>query len=117
MKNGTRRDLRGSLKAPIHPLQAVGSKGRTAGTGAVVLPGREDEEESPLGPVEPVAAIPVSRRARAKARARRGARRFPVEKVIAESGRWLDLIARGDKLTGAQKKRVIKETVKSFSTY
>jgi hypothetical protein len=96
-------------------LQAAGGRARPTGKGAVVLPGREDEETS-LTAVEP-AAIPVSRRARAKARARRGARRFPVEKVIAESGRWLDIIARGDRLTPAQKKRVIKETVKSFSTY
>jgi putrescine aminotransferase len=42
---------------------------------------------------------------------------MPAEKVLAESQRWLDTIARGSRLTASEKKRVIKETVKSFSTY
>src|SRR6185295_12014027 len=99
MKNGTRRDPRGALKnLPIHPLQAAG-RGRQKPHGPVVVPGGEDEGPGLQAVEAPVQAIPVSRRARAKARARKSARRFSVEKVIAESGRWLDLISKSDRLT------------------
>jgi putrescine aminotransferase len=62
---------------------------------------------------------PVRRslKAAAKARARRGTRRMSPERVIKESQRWLDIIARHDRLTPAAKKRVVKETIKSFDAY
>ncbi|HET8948642.1 MAG TPA: putrescine aminotransferase [Candidatus Polarisedimenticolia bacterium] len=117
MKNGTRRDPRGALKNPLVPPLQTAGRARQKQKGPVVVPGGEDEGPGLQAVEPPVATMPVSRRARAKARARKSARRFSVEKVIAESGRWLDLISQGDRLTSAQKKRVIKETVKSFSTY
>ncbi|MBI1950618.1 MAG: putrescine aminotransferase [Acidobacteria bacterium] len=39
------------------------------------------------------------------------------EKVIKESQHWLDIIARADRLPISRKKRVVKETVKSFDAY
>ncbi|HZM69170.1 MAG TPA: putrescine aminotransferase [Candidatus Cryosericum sp.] len=68
--------------------------------------------------VEPVkTTLRLSPKARAKARARRGARRMSVDKVVKESQRWLEIIARPDRPSPAQRKRIIKETVRSFSTY
>jgi putrescine aminotransferase len=62
-------------------------------------------------------AVKRSLKAAAKARARRSSRRMSPEKVIRESQRWLDIIARHDRLTPARKKRVAKETIKSFDAY
>jgi putrescine aminotransferase len=68
--------------------------------------------------VEPVkTTLRLSPKARAKARARRGARRMSVDKVVKESQRWMEIIARPDRPSPAQRKRIIKETVRSFSTY
>src|SRR5215510_1305907 len=104
----------------------LGPPGKPAGNGtrrgevsmmasARIVPKNAESLQS--APPEKRVAVRKSLKAAAKARARRGARRMAPEKVIAESGRWLDLIAKGDRLTPTQKKRVIKETVKSFSTY
>ena len=62
-------------------------------------------------------AVRKSLKAAAKARARRGSRRMSPDKVIKESQHWLDIIARADKLPMSRKKRVVKETVKSFDAY
>jgi putrescine aminotransferase len=62
-------------------------------------------------------AVRRSLKAAAKDRARRRSRRFPLEKVVKESQKWLDIIAKADKLTMAKKKQVVKETIKSFGTY
>src|SRR5437867_10240846 len=70
-----------------------------------------------VSPPEKRLAVRRSLKAAAKARARRGARRFSTEKVVKESQRWLDIIARADRLTPSMKKRVVKETVKSFNAY
>jgi putrescine aminotransferase len=119
MKNGARKEQqRGSPKgAAVLPAGRAPGAPRSA---PLVFPDRSrDADPAALTVVEPVARAPVvtSRRARAKARARKGTRRMPVEKVLAESQRWLDTIARGSRLSASEKKRVIKETVKSFSTY
>jgi len=62
-------------------------------------------------------AVRRSLKAAAKARVRRASRRMPVDKVIKESERWLNIISRHDRLTMPQKKRVIKDTIKSFDAY
>src|SRR5262245_8009193 len=62
-------------------------------------------------------AVRKSLKAAAKARARRGARRMAPEKVIKESQRWLNIIANANKLSLPRKKKVVKETVKSFQAY
>jgi putrescine aminotransferase len=74
-------------------------------------------EALPVSVPEKRAAVRKSLKAAAKARARRGARRFTAEKVIKESRRWLDIIANANKLSLARKKTVVKETVKSFNAY
>jgi putrescine aminotransferase len=105
MKNGTKRDPRS------------GSRGAGPG-GAVSGAALATAEEAPLSMVEPVkTTVRLSPKARAKARARRGARRMSVDKVVKESQRWLEIIARPDRPSPAQRKRIIKETVRSFSTY
>src|SRR5262245_9995624 len=123
MKNGARREARAAAKAavrtpavPSHPLLAAprGAAGLRNGT----LSARAGSDPGALSVVEPVRpAIKRSPKARAKARARRSARRMSVEKVIRESGRWLEIIGRDTPLRASQKKRIIKETVRSFSTY
>jgi putrescine aminotransferase len=80
--------------------------------------GLDADDRTPLAVVEPLkATLRLSPKAKAKARARRGARRMSVHKVLKESQRWLDIIARPDRPSPAQRKRIIKETVRSFSTY
>ena len=126
MKSGARREAKAAARAaakalavPSHPLLA-GPRGQASGRGNGAAAARTPvDTEATLTVVEPLrqAAIPKSAKARAKARARRGARRMPVEKVIRESGRWLDIIGRTGRLTASQKQRIIKETVRSFSTY
>ncbi|HKQ96392.1 MAG TPA: putrescine aminotransferase [Candidatus Polarisedimenticolia bacterium] len=130
-----RRDTKGSGKAaaraaalPTHPLLAAtrGGNGgaipralaaiKAAAKPALVRPELEDTDTDLV--VEKVKArVTVSPKARAKAKARRSARRFSTAKVIGESKRWLDIINRGSRLTSPQKKKIIKETVRSFSTY
>jgi putrescine aminotransferase len=119
MKNGARKEQqRGGIKG--QPGVMPTGRPTAPRSAPLVFPDRSrDADPAALTVGEPVPPAPVvtSRRARAKARARRGARRMPVEKVLTESQRWLDTIARGSRLTAAEKKRVIKETVKSFSIY
>jgi hypothetical protein len=124
MKNGARRDAKAAARAaakaqaiPSHPLLA-GPRGQASGARNGAAAARAPVDPAALTVVEPVRpAIARSAKAKAKAKARRGARRMPVEKVIRESGRWLDIIARTARLTASQKQRIIKETVRSFSTY
>ena len=92
-------------------------KGEPAGNGALRAAARGGSGSLPAPMVERRPAIRKSLKAAAKARARRSSRRMPPEKVIKESQRWLDIIAKHDRLTAAQKKRVVRETVKSFHTY
>src|SRR5882724_11571122 len=62
-------------------------------------------------------AVRRSHKAAAKARVRRASRRMPIDKVIKESERWLNIIANANKLNLARKKTVVKETIKSFDAY
>src|SRR5215831_8292565 len=118
MKNGVRKEQQRAGFKGVGPAVTAGRAPAAQRSAPFVFPDRSrDADPAALTVVEPVASVVTSRRARAKARARKGARRMPVEKVLAESQRWLDTIARGSRLTAAEKKRVIKETVKSFSTY
>jgi putrescine aminotransferase len=68
-------------------------------------------------PVERRPAVKRSLKAAARDRVRRSGRRMSIDKVLKESQRWLDIITRSASLTQAQKKRIVKETVKSFDTY
>ncbi len=70
-----------------------------------------------VAPVERRPAVRKSLKAAARDRVRRSGRRMSFEKVLKESQRWLDIITRTAPLTTSQKKRVIKETIKSFDTY
>src|SRR6266566_4026236 len=131
MKNPLKRDTRakGGGEGGVVVLSSVrlASSGRPAGNGA-----RKGEPSSvaaarlaaPRAAEAPQASVPEKRmavrrslRAAAKARARRGTRRMSPEKVIRQSQRWLDIIARADRLPLARRKRVVKETVKSFNAY
>ena len=105
MKNNVRRDPKANGKAvgEVVTLSAVrlAPPGRSAG-GAVRAAARSGGSlAAPLGERRP--AVRKSLKAAAKARIRRASRRFPIEKVIKESQRWLDLIARHDRLTPAQR--------------
>ncbi len=53
----------------------------------------------------------------AKERARRRVRAMSTDRVIKESQRWLDIIARREQLTVARRKRIVKDTISSFDTY
>src|SRR5437773_11775318 len=112
MKNGGRRSPRTAGRAVGAAAAAAALEAaRVAAAGrAGEIPGQAEDASSPLTVVEPIKpAFAVSKKARAKARSRRGARRFPVEKVIKESQYWLDIISKGNRLTPGQKKRIIKE--------
>jgi putrescine aminotransferase len=122
MKNNLRRDAKPPGKGDgVVLLSAVRAgngarKGELAGNGGARSAARSGGgAPETLGERRP--AVRKSLKAAAKARQRRGTRRMPIEKVIKESRRWLDIIARHDRLTPAQKKRVAKDTVKSFHTY
>jgi putrescine aminotransferase len=105
MRNGAKRDPRAGPRGAGLAAPAVG-------------PDLEAPEQTPLSVVEPrKPTLRLSPKARAKARARRAARRMSVDKVVKESQRWLDIIARPDRPSPAQRKKIIKETVRSFSTY
>ncbi len=132
MKNNLRRDSRAGGKgnperaviitdtrlAP--PSRMTGNGGSrkvaAAGNGAIRAAARSTGS-LPATVTERRPAVRRSLKAAAKARARRRSRPMPVDKVVRESQRWLDIIAKHDRLTAAQKKRVVKETVKSFHTY
>jgi putrescine aminotransferase len=122
MKNNLKRDAKPPGKADgVVLLSAVragngGKRADLAAAGGARAAARQGAG-LPETAVERRPAVRRSLKAAAKARQRRGARRMPTEKVIKESRRWLDIIARHDKLTPAQKKRIAKDTVKSFHTY
>ncbi len=107
---------RGNRVVALSPVGYNGP-GRPNGNGGVRAAARSG------GGVLPVPAQPRrpgvrrSLKAAAKARARRGVRRMPVDKVIKESQRWLNIIAKPDRLTAKQRKRIVRDTVKSFDTY
>ncbi len=92
------------------PSPAGGAVRAAARSSANAIPGAAAE-----GQRRP--AVRRSLKAAAKDRARRQSRRFPLEKVVKESQKWLDIISKADKLSPAKKKMVVKETVKSFGTY
>src|SRR6185436_16488853 len=137
MKNGAKREsktgARGTARPatlPTHPLLAAarGGNGGARNLAAVKMalktparpaPARPEPEETDtdlvVEAVKPV--VRVSPKARAKAKARRATRRFSTAKVIGESKRWLNIINNGARLTSPQKQKIIKETVRSFSTY
>jgi hypothetical protein len=118
MKSSARRGPRGGSKGSMALASVLEAARRPASGRGGAAPGGEPEETAPLSVVEPVRPpITISPKARAKARARRRARRMPVDKILKESQHWLDIIRKGHRLTPGQKQRVIKETVKSFSTY
>src|SRR5262249_18483507 len=98
-----------------------GPKRETKSAGRGRAP-RRSGAAPPRGGGAPPAGPERHRRARggragARARLRKAARRMSPERVIKESQRWLDIIARHDRLTATQKKRVVKDTVRSFHTY
>jgi len=118
MKNNLKRDAKPTARAGGETAALLSmSNGGTPRNGSAVRAAARsgDAVSAPVSERRPV--VRRSARAAAKARARRGTRRMPVEKVIKESQRWLDIIKRHDRLTTAQKKRVVKETIKSFDTY
>jgi putrescine aminotransferase len=121
MKNNMKRESKmGRTNGEsVVSLSAVrlASPARPAGNGSIKAAARTGGGSLPASLGERRPAVRKSLKAAAKARVRRASRRFPIEKVIKESQRWLDLIARHDRLTPAQKKRVVKETVKSFDAY
>ena len=104
MRNGAKRDPK------------TGPKGTSPAAASAAMTAAGDK--APMSVVEPLRqAFRLSPKAKAKARARRGTRRMSVDKVVKESQRWLDIIARPDRPTPTQRKKIIKETVRSFSTY
>jgi putrescine aminotransferase len=123
MKNNLKRESKPSGKGGgegVVLLSAVRAgngarRGDPSGAGGVRAAARTGALPDTL--IERRPAVRKSLKAAAKARQRRATRRMPVEKVIKESRRWLDLIARHDRLTPAQKKRIVKDTVKAFDTY
>jgi putrescine aminotransferase len=130
MKNTLKRDLRakeggdGNVVAlSNHRLAAAG---KPAGNGTrrgdpppstSMRAAPRTADALPAAPQEKRIAVRKSLKAAAKARVRRGGRRMSPEKVIKESQHWLDIIARADRLPMSQKKRVVKETIKSFDAY
>src|SRR3989449_4603185 len=130
MKNTLKRDARakggGGGDVVLLSNVRLATAGKTAGNGArkgdpapttsMRVAPRSGEALAASLP-EKRAAVRKSLKAAAKARARRGARRFTAEKVIKESRRWLNIIANANKLPLARKKTVVKETVKSFNAY
>ncbi|HUD71008.1 MAG TPA: putrescine aminotransferase [Dongiaceae bacterium] len=133
MKRESKTGTRGAARAatlPTHPLLAAarGGNGGARSLSAVKMalkpparpaPARPEPEETEtdlvVEAVKPV--VRISPKARAKAKARRATRRFSTAKVIGESKRWLNIINNGARLTAPQKQKIIKETVRSFSTY
>ncbi len=131
MKNTLKRDAKakGGGEGGVVVLSSgrFASAGKPAGNGArkgdspaaaaARLTAPRAAETAPASLPEKRLAVRRSLRAAAKARARRGTRRMSPEKVIRQSQRWLDIIARADRLPLARRKRVVKETVKSFNAY
>src|SRR6266702_4562027 len=131
MKNTLKRDAKakGGGEGGVVVLSSgrFASAGKPAGNGArkgdspaaaaARLAAPRAAETAPASLPEKRLAVRRSLRAAAKARARRGTRRMSPEKVIRQSQRWLDIIARADRLPLARRKRVVKETVKSFNAY
>ena len=130
MKNTLKRDVRARVGEDSnvvalshHRLAAAGKpasngsrRGDPSPSGSMRAAPRA-ADALPAGAPEKRVAVRKSLKAAAKARARRGGRRMSPEKVIKESQHWLDIIARADRLPMSGKKRVVKETVKSFDAY
>jgi len=129
MKNTLKRDAKAKGAGGDVVLLSnvrLTSAGRTPGNGARkgdpapmssmrVAP--RSAEAVPASIPEKRAAVRRSLKAAAKARGRRARRQMSPEKVIKESQRWLNIIANANKLSLARKKKVVKETVKSFNAY
>ncbi|MFQ5877554.1 MAG: aminotransferase class III-fold pyridoxal phosphate-dependent enzyme [Acidobacteriota bacterium] len=121
MKNGIRRDAKAGARGGAGRVLTfsevrLSAPGRANGNGGLRAAARSGgAAAATLAERRP--AAPRSLKAAAKARARRAARRMPVDKVIKESQRWLNIIARPDRLTTARRKRIIKDTVASFDAY
>jgi putrescine aminotransferase len=116
MKNHVRRDARPGGRVAAGRLLMLSPPEGADARGAVKAAARGGGN-APAAVAERRPPIKKSPKAAAKARGRRSARPMSAEKVIRESQRWLDIIARHDRLTAAQKKRVVKDTVRSFDTY
>ena len=116
MKNHLRRDARQGERGSSGRTIMLSPPDGAAAKGAVKTAAR-DGGSSPAAVAERRTTLRKNARVAAKARVRRAARPMSAEKVIRESQRWLDVIARHDRLTPAQKKRVVKDTVRSFDTY
>ena len=116
-----RRDARGGGRSHrVISMSAMGhrSGGRPNGNGGMKkAAGRSNGSALPVTAPRRRPAVRKSLKAAAKARARRAVRRMPTEKVIKESQRWLNIIARPDRLTQKQRKRIVRDTVRSFDTY
>ncbi|MCZ6697202.1 MAG: putrescine aminotransferase [Acidobacteria bacterium] len=100
-------------------ISAMGhsSGGRPNGNGGMKAAGRSNGSALPVSAPQRRPAVRKSLKAAAKARARRAVRRMPIDKVIKESQRWLKIIAKPERLTQKQRKRVVRDTVRSFDTY
>jgi putrescine aminotransferase len=128
MKHNLKRDSRPAGRRgngnDVVVLSAVRQAGGRAGNGAArrmeATAGgavRAAGASVPAGIPERRPAVRRSLKAAAKARARRGARRMSADRVLKQSQRWLDIIQKGKALTASVKRRIVKETVKSFDTY
>ena len=109
----------GGRSSHVISISAMGhrSGGRPNGNGGIRAAGRSNGSALPVTAPQRRPAVRKSLKAAAKARARRAVRRMPTEKVIKESQRWLNIIAKPEKLTQKQRKRIVRDTVKSFDTY
>src|SRR5262245_6385808 len=129
MKNTLKREMRGKGGGEVVLLSnaRMAAGARSPGNGSrrgdppaavnVRVTAPRGAEAVPAAPAEKRTAVRRSLKAAAKSRARRATRKFTPEKVIKESRRWLDIIASAHKLNLTRKKKVVKETVKSFESY
>jgi putrescine aminotransferase len=127
MKNNLKRDAKPGGKggaADVVILSAVRPAGGRAGNGTARRSETNGGARAAARSLPAPAAAPDRRpavrrslKAAAKARARRAARRMSPERVVKESQRWLDIIQKGKALPLSAKKRIVKETVKSFDAY
>jgi len=123
MKTNMKRESRASgrfLSEPPLAIPLVRLEPSTKGIGHAGMRAAARSDGSGLAmrsPVEKRHAARRSLKSAARDKVRRGSRRMSIDKVLKESQRWLDIISRPERLTISQKKRIVKETVKSFDTY
>jgi len=123
MKTNLKRESRANGRSASGPLLAISPVRlepplRANGHGGIKAAARSNGSGLAVRPLaDKRPAVRRSLKSAARDRARRAGRRMPIDKVLKESQRWLDIINRPGRLTTAQRKRIVKETVKSFDTY